>query len=101
MEMIISSFANKEVKLVYGIIDFLLFGFSVSIDSFTVGIGFNFIYNDYLFIALVFMIFSGLFTYLGLLLGNKIKLKYGNIAKIIGGFLLLIMSIYYFFKTFV
>ena len=101
IEMIISSFIEKEINIINGIVDYLLFGFSVSVDSFTVGIGLNFIYNNYLLVSFIFMVFSGIFTFLGLFFGNKIKLRYGNISKIIGGFILIILSFCYFFSFFV
>ena len=46
-EMIISSVKDEEIRVLISIIGFLLFGLSVSIDSFTTGIGLEVINNNY------------------------------------------------------
>lgn len=98
IEMLISSTKEKEHQPLINILSFLIFGFSVSIDSFTTGIGLNIINNNFLQVSLIFCITSGLFTYLGLILGNKLKKHFGKISIIIGGLILIILGIYYLFK---
>ena len=98
LEMIISSIKEKEEKILISLIGFLLFGFSVSIDSFTTGIGLNMINNNYLEVTSIFAIVSATFTYLGLFLGNKLNLKYGKYSTMLGGTLLIILGIYYLVK---
>ena len=98
IEMIISSLKEKEEKLLLGIIGFLIFGFSVSIDSLTTGIGLNVINSNYLEVASIFAIVSALFTYVGLRLGNKLNAKFGKYSTIIGGVILIVLGIYYIFK---
>ena len=98
LEMIVSSIKEKEDKILISLIGFLIFGFSVSIDSFTMGIGLNMINNNYLEVTSIFAIVSATFTYLGLLLGNKLNLKYGKYSTILGGSLLIILGIYYLVK---
>ncbi len=97
LEMIISNIRNKDrdINLLNGIIDFLLFGFSVSVDSFTTGIGIDLICGNYIFVSIVFMICSSFFTYIGLLIGNRVNFKYGNVSTIFGGIILLLIAIYY------
>lgn len=97
IDMIIASIKNKKVDILNNIIGFLLFGFSVSVDSFTAGIGLNYIYSNYLMVSIIFMICSFLFTYLGLILGNKFSIKYGNVSTLVGGFILILLGIYYLF----
>ena len=70
-----------------------MFGLSVSIDSLTVGIGLKAITNSYLLSSIIFSLCSGLFTYLGLILGNIIAKKIGTYSKIVGGIILIIISI--------
>lgn len=96
IDMIYSSLKNKEEKLSISILGFLLFGLSVSIDSFTTGIGMNIINNNYIEVSIIFAIISSIFTYIGLLLGNKINKKIGSISSLFGGIILLILSIYYY-----
>lgn len=96
IEMIISN--NKPNKsLNINIIGFLLFGLSVSIDSLTTGIGLEAINKNYIQVCLTFAIVSSLFTYSGLILGNKINKKYGSYSTIIGGLILIFLSFYYIF----
>ena len=87
---------GKEEKLSISILGFILFGLSVSIDSFTTGIGINIINNNYLEVSTIFALTSSIFTYIGLKLGNRINKKLGPISSLIGGMILLILSIYYY-----
>lgn len=97
LEMCFSSLKDKEEKLLFGIYQFLIFGFSVSIDSFTTGIGLNFINNNYFQVSTIFCLVSGFFTFLGLFLGDKLKKYFGKLSTIIGGIVLVVLGFYYFF----
>lgn len=98
IEMIISTFKEKEETFLLSISGYLLFGLSVSIDSLTTGIGITAITDKILLSPLVFSITSFLFTILGLNLGNFLNKKYGNISTILGGIVLLVIGIIYIFK---
>lgn len=98
IEMIISSIKDDSHDFVVSIFGFLIFGLSVSIDSFTTGIGLNVINNNYLEVSSIFCIVSGSFTYLGLILGNKLGSIFGKLSTIIGGVILIILGIIYFFR---
>lgn len=98
LEMIISSIKEKEEKVMLNIIGFIIFGFSVSVDSFTTGIGLNIINNNYLEVSTTFCLVSGLFTYFGLALGNKIGKMFGKLSTLFGGIVLLLLGIIYLFK---
>ena len=98
IEMIISSFKNKEEKFLLSIPGYLLFGLSVSIDSLTTGIGLPAITDKYILSASVFSVTSLLFTFLGLNLGNILNKKYGKISTIIGGKILLVIGLLYILK---
>lgn len=95
IEMIISSFKDRKEKFLLSIPGFLLFGLSVSIDSLTTGIGLSAITDKYFLSALIFSVFSFIFTLLGLNLGNILNQKYGKISTTIGGTILLILGIMY------
>lgn len=97
IEMIVSSFKEKEQTFLVSIPGFLLFGLSVSIDSLTVGIGLHAITDSYILSSLIFSITSFLFTLLGLNLGNILNQKYGKVSTIIGGTILLILGIVHLF----
>lgn len=98
IEMIISSIRNEEVKILISISGFLMFGLTVSIDSFTTGIGLGVINNNCLEISTIFFFVSSLFTYLGLVLGNKIGNILGKISTLFGGIMLNVLGIIYMFK---
>jgi len=76
----------------------ILFGFAVSIDSFSVGIGLNNISNNILLCSSIFSITSLLFTYTGLKLGKKLNFIFGKISTLIGGITLILLGIIYILK---
>lgn len=84
---------NKIIKLKLG--EMILFGFAVSIDSFSIGIGLNNISNNFIICSIIFSLTSYTFTYMGLILGKKISSIIGNIAMILGGFTLIFLGIIY------
>ena len=98
INMIIETFKKDESVKKMKIAEMLLFGLAVSIDSFSVGIGINSISNNFLVSSSIFSITSFLFTYVGLLLGNKLNELIGKLATLIGGVALIILGIIYFLK---
>jgi len=97
IEMILSSIREEEVKVLVHWLGFLLFGLSVSIDSFTTGIGLSAISSNYVGVAVMFMLVSGIFTYLGLHMGNKLSRCFGKYATIAGGIVMILFAISYVF----
>lgn len=95
VEMIIESFRQEKSTTLLGFRELLLFGFAVSIDSFSVGLGLNTIYSNILVPITTFSISSAFFTYLGLYLGTKISNIFGKISTLIGGIALIIIGILY------
>lgn len=98
VQMIIESFKKEEKLNSMSKIELLLFGFAVSIDSFSVGIGLNTITNNYILASIIFSISAFVFTYLGLFLGKKVSEMIGKVATILGGFALIIIAFIYLFK---
>lgn len=96
MEMIISSIKKEDNTMLLSLLSFILFAFSVSIDSFSVGIGLKGINNNYLQVSIIFSLCSFIFTYVGLILGTKLNDLVGRYAKTIGGIILIGLGIYYF-----
>ena len=95
INMIIGSFKGEERVSKMILSEMLLFGLAVSIDSFSVGIGINNISDNFLLCSIIFSITSFIFTYLGLVLGNKLNEIIGKLATIIGGSVLIILAITY------
>ena len=98
IDMILSFNKDEDYGFIDSIYGYLLFGFTVSIDSFTVGVGITAITEYYLFFSSVFMIFSGMFTYLGLKLGNIINKKFGKYGCFVSGIVMMVLGICYIFN---
>ena len=94
-------FGTKELEDTRGTItsigEAILFAFSVSLDSFSVGIGLGAEKENIVLAGIIFSLVSAFFTKMGLELGKKLALKFGKIANIIGSILLFLLGIKYFF----
>lgn len=100
----ITMFINRhETKAIVrdSVISYLIIAFSVSIDSFSIGLGLMSITDHHLIAALVFAFCSGVITYLGLLIGEySIKLleeKAATLGSIILMLLAIVNTIEHFF----
>ena len=97
-QMIIEAIkVNEDVKKL-SILEMILFGLAVSIDSFSVGISLQSISNKYILCACIFSLSSFIFTYLGLLSGKRINSIIGKISTIVGGIILIIIGTFYLFR---
>ena len=96
--MINTVIKNKRNVILLNNFGLLLFGFSVSIDSFSAGIGVEFINDNHLLCSIVFSITSFIFTYLGLKIGSRIERYFKDLAPLIGGLILIILALFYVFK---
>ena len=97
VQMIIESFKENEDIKIMKTIEFFLFAFAVSIDSFSVGLTLTNLNDNYLLSSLVFALCSALFTFLGLTLGGKIKKMVGRISTIVGGIVLIMIGLIFVF----
>ena len=89
---------DEEKKDFKNLLNAFLFGFSVSIDSFSVGIALGTHNENIILAGTIFAITSFIFTFLGLNIGKFLTSKFGKIANIIGSILLLILAIGYFLE---
>lgn len=94
LQMIMETFKEEEINKL-NIKEMILFGFAVSIDSLSIGIGLKAIYKNPLICSFIFMIMSFIFTYIGLNIGKKINDIIGKISTIIGGIILLLIGLFY------
>jgi len=95
IQMIIESFKETRAVSFLKFSELLLFGFAVSVDSFSVGLGLKTIYTIPIICSIIFSLSSTFFTYLGLYLGKKITQKIGSISTRFGGIMLLIIGFMY------
>jgi putative Mn2+ efflux pump MntP len=98
VEIIMSSIKKDASIILLNIVGMFLFAFTVSIDSFSAGIGINFISDKHLICSVIFSLTSLSFTYAGLTIGNVIGLKFKDVSKIIGGLILIVFALTYLFK---
>lgn len=97
IQMLISVFKQEEVVDLKSFFAIILFAFTVSIDSFSVGIGLSAICDNHILAVTVFSITSFLFTFVGLTIGGKLTEKFGRISTLLGSIVLLILSLIYLF----
>jgi len=89
---------NKETENkinILNIITIIIVSFTVSIDSFSVGIALALNKENIFIPSIIFSITSTIFTIIGLLLGKKIQKKYNRTATYIGIIIMLLVSIKY------
>lgn len=92
IEMILS-FKEEDTKYrLDRFFELLLFGFAVSIDSFTVGLALSLENQNLILPGIIFSIVSAIFTFLGLLLGKYLNDKVGDISKVIGIIILFLLA---------
>lgn len=94
-EMIIETFKEEKEYNNLNLMESIVFSFAVSIDSFSLGLSLKAIYKNPYVCSLMFMIFSMIFTYLGLKLGKFLNKKIGSISTILGGITLIVIGIVY------
>ncbi len=94
LEMFLSR--NNEVNnIINSISSIIFFSFTVSIDSFSVGIALGITKSMIIQAGIIFSIVSSIFTLLGLMLGKKLFLKYGKKAIYLGVILLVFLGVKY------
>lgn len=95
IEMFLS--LKKEEKLISltSLPAVCIFALTVSLDSFSIGIGLCAVSTNIFLACLFFSIISGLFTYLGVNIGKKLSTKFGNVATLFGTIILFLLGISY------
>lgn len=90
---------KKEDKLIdLNYFKLFLLGITVSLDSFSLGLGISAITNNLLMASTIFSLLAALFTFLGIIIGKYTSNKIGNYAKTFGIMLLFIISIIHIFE---
>ena len=95
IEMLLSLKKEEQIKILTGIASVIFFAFTVSIDSFSIGIGFGVANIQMLLPCIIFSLTSAIFTYMGVVLGKKLSDRFGSITTLIGSIILLILGISY------
>ena len=98
IEMFIDLLSKEEKNYDFTIINMLMYAFSVSIDSLTIGIGLKSIVSNPLWGSLVFSITSLIFTLVGLYVGYYAYEKLGKTSKIVGLIIVVILALIHLLK---
>lgn len=97
VHMIINSFKDEESQLfnyqtVWGL---LLLSFSVSVDSFSVGITLGMFQTPFWLTVILFGIFGAVMAMLGLVLGKRVSSTLGEYGETFGGIILVVFGVYF------
>lgn len=95
LQMILSVFKQENVEVLSGLLSYFLFGFTVSVDSFSVGIGIGSLGGSIFLPCIIFSLVSALFTYVGLRLGNQLASKFGTLSTIFGSITLFLLGLHH------
>ena len=95
INLIINYFNNKEANIKFNFINTIILAFSVSIDSFSVGLGISDITKNYILASTLFAICSFSFTYIGLIIGKYSHKIIGKYASLIGIIILFVVGLYH------
>ncbi len=98
IEMILELIKKEEKNLNFNFLNMILIGLSVSLDSFSTGLGLLAITNNIILSGVIFSLCAASFTYLGLIIGKYSSSKLGEYGNYLGIILLIILGFYYIFK---
>lgn len=98
IEMILDLIKHEEKNFDLNFINMIILSISVSLDSFSTGIGLSAITNNYTLSGTIFSLCAASFTYLGYLIGKYSSNKIGKYANISGIIILFIVGIMHIFK---
>ena len=87
---------NEEIKK-FSLFKQICIAFLVSIDSILVGLAYGIKKENIFLAAIIFLVESSFFTYLGLKIGDKIQKRIDNYSIYFGTIILLVIGIYYLF----
>ena len=91
-------YRNKEEKIkfpIFNILTIITIAFTVSIDSFTIGMAFGLNNNNIVLASIIFSLTSSIFTYCGLILGKKLSSKYNEKATYLGIVIMILVALKY------
>lgn len=93
IDMFTHFFEEKPKLRELNVIGTLFFAISVSFDSFSVGLGLKYIYDNVLIAVSSFCLISAFFTTLGFFLGKKLSEKIGRYSFLVGSISLFLYSV--------
>jgi len=100
VEMIIDLTKKEDKYFELNLFNMILVSLSVSLDSFSTGLGLSAITNDIFLSGIIFSVCAAAFTFLGLLIGKYSGEKLGIYANLFGIALLIILGLMHIFNWF-
>lgn len=94
INMLFDFFEEKKDLKPLNILGIVIFSFSVSLDSFSVGLGLKYIYDNIILSVFLFSIISFVFTLSGFILGKVLNKKIGKYSFLVGSIGLFIYSVW-------
>ncbi len=91
---------NDKVTKINSLLSIFLYALSVSLDSFSVGIGLKALTDKIIIPPIIFSLCAGTITYMGLILGKYSQKVWKEKASLIGIILLILISIVNICKLF-
>ena len=98
IEMLIDLLKDEEKSFDLNIVNMLLLSISVSLDSFSTGIGLSAITSNYILSGAIFSVCAASFTFLGYLIGKYSSNKIGKYANILGILILFTIGLFHIFR---
>jgi len=98
VEMTIDLIKHEEKYFELGMFNMILISISVSLDSFSTGLGLSAITSDVFISGIIFSVCAASFTFLGLIIGKYSNKKLGIYANLLGIGLLFLLGIIHIFK---
>lgn len=97
IEMLFSLKEEEHISPLTNFFHLLGFAFTVSLDSFSVGLGFGATGENMFLAGSIFTLCSFTFTYLGLVLGERLQNSFGKKANLFGCILLILLALAHLF----
>ncbi|MBB5355449.1 MULTISPECIES: manganese efflux pump MntP [Anoxybacillus] len=93
VQMVVASFRHEQERWLRPVgIGLFLFAFSVSLDSFSVGLSLGIYGVEVVFAVIAFGLTSMVLTWMGLLLGRRFQRWLGTYSEALGGTILLLFA---------
>lgn len=98
IEMILDLIKSEDKFFELSIFNMFLVSLSVSLDSFSTGLGLHAITDNFILSGIIFSTCAASFTFLGLLIGKYSNSKIGILSNVIGIIILFTLGIFHIFK---
>ena len=98
IEMLLDLLKSETKTFNLNLLNTFLIAFSVSLDSFSTGLGLRAITNDIILSGIIFSLCAASFSFVGLLIGKYSNKKLGIYGNILGIILLFLIGIIHIFR---